>query len=108
MGVSLAYIQGADLPDLTVDWTEDRVLLDLTGHTFVLKLGIAGDVAALTKATGITGSATSPNLRVQWSITGELNTLPPGVYTLHLVATRTSDNKQRILQGALTVKPAIA
>jgi hypothetical protein len=103
-----SYIQGADLPDLTFDWRDrNAVLIDFsTGYTFVLKLGKPGQAATLTKSTGITGAATSPNVTAAWSTSGELNTIAPGVYTLDLIATRTSDSKQRLLRDSLTVQAA--
>lgn len=103
-----SYIQGADLPDLTFEWRDrNGTLIDFsTGHTFVLKLGTPGAAATLTKSTGITGAATVPNVTVAWATSGELNTLTPGVYTLDLIATRTSDSKQRVLRNALTVHAA--
>ena len=107
--MAVSYVQGADLPDLTFTW-RDRAgaLIDFSsGYTFVLKVGTPGSAASLTKSTGITGAATDPNVTVAWATSGELNTLAPGVYSLHLVATRTSDSKQRVLEDRLTVKPAI-
>lgn len=106
--MSLSYIQGADLPDATFEW-RDRLgaLIDFsTGYTFVVKLGTPGSAATVTKSSGITGAATAPNVTVAWSTSGELNTLTPGVYTLDLIATRTSDSKQRILRDSLTVHAA--
>jgi hypothetical protein len=105
--LSTSYIQGADLPDLTINWVVGGVLLDMTGHTFVLRLGTPGDPAVLEKTTGITGAATSPNVTIAWATTGELNTLAAGFYQAHLVATRTSDSKQRIMPFGLTVRSAI-
>jgi hypothetical protein len=103
-----SYIQGADLPDLTFEWRDSTgALINFSsGYTFVLKLGTPGSAATLTKSTTITGAATSPNVTVAWATSGELNTLTPGVYTLDLIATRTSDSKQRFLRDSLTVHAA--
>lgn len=105
-----SYIQGAELPDLLIAWRDSaNNLIDFSsGYTFVLKLGTPGSAAALTKSTGITGAATSPNVTIVWAVAAELNTLAPGHYPAHLVATRTSDSKQRVFPFGVTVNPAIA
>jgi hypothetical protein len=102
-------VQGADLPDTRIEWKDgDGNVIDFSsGHTFVLKAGTPGTAADMTKSTGITGAATSPNITIAWATSNELNTLAAGVYSLHLVATRVVDSKQRVLEGSLTVKPAI-
>lgn len=107
--MSVSYKQGAELPDLTFEWKDSTgALIDFSsGYTFSLKLGKPGQTATLTKTTGITGAATSPNITVAWSTSAELNTLAGGVYTLELVATRVSDSKQRYLTDSLTLQPAI-
>lgn len=104
-----AYIQGSDLPDLTITWRDSTgaILQYGSGHTFELKLGTPGSAAVITKTTGITGANTDPNVTIAWATSGELNTLTPGVYTADLTATRTSDSKQRKLRFQLPVYPAI-
>jgi hypothetical protein len=105
----VAYMQGAELPDLTIDW-EDRNgdPVDFsTGHTFELKLGKPGQAAALTKTTGITGDDVFPNVLVAWASSGELNSLTPGPYKAILTATRTSDGKQRKLPFDFRLDKAI-
>lgn len=106
----VAYVQGSDLPDLTFEWRDrSGALIDFSsGYTFVLKVGTPGSAADVTKSAGITGAATAPNVTVAWATAGELNALVPGVYALHLIATRTSDSKQRFLEDQLTVRPAIS
>lgn len=108
--MSSSYVQGSDLPDLTFEWKDGsgNVIDFSSGYTFVLKIGTPGAAAALSKSTGITGAATSPNVTVSWATSGELNTLATGVYTLQLIVTRSSDSKQRILEDTLTVRPAIS
>lgn len=108
--MSVPYTQGAELPDLTFEWRDSTgALIDFSsGYTFVLKLGTPGQAAVLTKSTGITGAATNPNVTVVWATSGELNTLTPGVYTLQLIATRSSDSKQRILTDSLSLRQAIS
>jgi len=108
MTTILEYIQGSDLGDAALTVKENGTVLDLsTGHTFALKVGTPGSAALLTKSTGITGAATSPNVTIAWATTGELNTLPPGIYDADLIITRTADSKDRKRRFQLRVDPAI-
>ena len=83
------YSQHAEDPGAGVWWTDRTdALVDFTGYTFTAKIH-AGGTTALTKTSGITGSAGSgspssgtPNIAIDWS-TGELN-ITPGEYTLEL------------------------
>jgi hypothetical protein len=104
------YIQGSDLPDLAITWKDrnDAVIDFSTGHTFSLKIGVPGSAALVTKSTGITGAATSPNVTIAWATSGELNTLATGTYTGQLKATRTLDSKERFMSFRITIKPAIS
>jgi hypothetical protein len=96
------YTVGDELPSITIDWYVDGVLIDLTGHTFRLRVG-RGDTATVEKTTGISGAATSPNVTIDWS-DGELATLDGGTtYTAQLRARRTSDNKDRTFVFRLNV-----
>jgi hypothetical protein len=111
MSKPLEWIQGADLPDLTVEWRDrlnNLVAFGSVAHTFSLKVGTPGQAAVMTKTTGITGADTAPNVTIAWAAAAELNTLTPGHYDAELTATRTSDSKQRILRFALTVLPPIS
>lgn len=103
------YIQGADLPDLAITWKDSNgAIIDFsTGSTFVLKVGQPGVTASLTKSTGIAGASTSPNITIAWAVSGELNTLPAATYVADLIATRTSDSKQRVLRFLLPITAAI-
>lgn len=105
----LQYIQGSDLPDATFEWRSGTgAIIDFsTGYTFTLKIGTPGQAATLTKTTGITGAATSPNVTVAWSTSGELNTLATGTYSGQLKATRTSDSKDRFFPFDVSILPAI-
>jgi hypothetical protein len=108
--IAVEYIQGADLPDFAVEWADRDgapILFGSIAHTFELKIGRRGNPATLTKSTGITGADTSPNVTVAWSTSGELNTLAVGTYDADLIATRTSDGKQRKLRFRLVVLPAV-
>lgn len=110
------YIQGADIPDLTLRLNDSTGAgIDFgSGYTFSLKIGQPGSAAAITKTADITGSTPSPtdeddpNVTIEWDTTGELNTLAVGTYTGQLTATRTADSKHRIFTFPLRVKPAIS
>lgn len=89
---------GDELPSLAVTWKDsDGNLIDLTSHTFRLRLALNG-VTALEKTIGITGASTDPNITIDWAV-GELDNLTGGeVYLAQLRARRTSDSKDRTLQ----------
>jgi len=110
MAAYLEYIQGSDLPDAAITWRDrNNAIIDFsTGHTFSLKVGTPGSAALLTKSTGITGAATSPNVTIAWATSGELNTLTTGVYSGQLKATRNSDSKDRYLPVDIRILPAIS
>jgi hypothetical protein len=105
----LSYVQGSDLGDSVWAWRDSLgALIDFSvAHTYELKVGYPGSAALFTKTTGITGSATSPNITISWATTGELNTLAPGQYRGQLRARRTSDSRDRYLTFILEITPAI-
>lgn len=95
------YIQGAELGNMPVTWTDENgTLLDFSsGYTFTLKIGRRGETAIVTKTSGMTGAATDPNLTVAWATTGELNLLTdPGTYVLQIEAKRSSDDRSYFMQ----------
>jgi hypothetical protein len=102
------YMQGADLPDLALSWYDsNNNLIDFsTGYTFELKVGNPGETALITKTTGITGGAASPNVTVSWSTAGELNALAAGSYRGQLRAQR-GDGKQRYMTFLFEVNSGI-
>jgi hypothetical protein len=103
------YTVGDELESLQLWWFANSALVDLSvAHTYSSKLYKASDathtnVFSALKTTGFTGAAGSgtkpsgtPNLVVTWATTGELNsTMTDGLYIFQIVATRTSDGKQR-------------
>lgn len=103
------YTVGDELESLQLWWFANSALVDLSvAHTYSAKLYKASDsthtnVFSALKTTGFTGAAGSgtkpsgtPNLVVTWATTGELNsTMTDGLYIFQIVATRTSDSKQR-------------
>jgi hypothetical protein len=87
--------KGAELPDRGLVWLDtDGNLINFTTYTFQLKIGLTADGAAvLTKTTGITGAATSPNVTISFAA-GELDSLSAETeYVCQLMAT--SGTKQR-------------
>lgn len=104
---NVEYFIGDELETLQLWWTANGALVDLNvAHTYSSKLILASDATAtaiFTKTTGFTGATGSgtkasgvPNLTVAWATTGELNApTVAGLYVFQIVATRTSDSKQR-------------
>lgn len=84
---------GAELPDITAVWRDSEgTLIDFSsGWTFTLKLNT---FPPFVKTTGITGAATSPNVRIAFAA-GELDDLPPGTHRAQLWAKR-GDGKDRV------------
>ena len=86
--MSWVYRADQEVPSFAVDWYDrDGNLINFaTGYTFEVKLiNQSTGTVALTKTTGVTGAATSPNVVVAWA-TGQL-AITPAVYRLHLTAT---------------------
>src|SRR5262245_10173049 len=104
--LTVRYTQGAELPDLAIEWrdrTGQLVPFGSIAHTFELRVGHAGAAAVLTKASGFNGSDGNPNVLIAWSPSNELNTIAPGTYDADLIATRSSDGKQRKMRFELNV-----
>lgn len=104
------YTIGAELPDRTFTWTNDdgSVIFDFsTGWTFTLKIGVPGETAVLTKTSGITGAAGSPNVTIVWAA-GEFDNIPRGSYLLQIFARQTSSGKDRVLKDPFRLVPAVA
>lgn len=104
-----ARIAGAALPDTAIDWEDDQGdLIDFSaGYTFQVRVASTpGATPVVTKTLGITGAATSPNITISWT-TGEATALTAGLWQADIVATRTSDNKPRILRILLPIRAAI-
>lgn len=88
MSATFTYRANQELPSWAADWKDrDGNLIDFaSGYTWEVKLvNKATGTTGLTKTTGITGAATSPNVIVAWAA-GELD-LTPGLYRMHLKAT---------------------
>ena len=76
------YATDQELPAVQLEWLDGTgALLDLSAATFTVKLtSVTTGATALTKSSGITGAATSPNVTIAWS-SSELN-ITPGTYRL--------------------------
>lgn len=106
------YYIGDELDALALWWYRSdspSTLVDFSvAHTYSSILYLASDsthtnVFSSAKTTGFTGAAGAgvsptgtPNLTVSWATSGELNApTTSGLYVFQIVATRTSDSKQR-------------
>jgi hypothetical protein len=100
--MSYTYRVGQELPAMAFAWTDrtNTVIDYSTGWTFTAKVctAAAPTTTLLTKTTGITGAATSPNITVDWTTT-DLSALTAAAtgtdYVVHLIARRTADSKDR-------------
>lgn len=103
MATSIDYIAGAERPALLIQiLDEDNAIIDLTGYTCSLKLGLDTATTALSKTTGIAGSATG--VTATWAA-GEL-ALTPGNYIGEVVATSGGLDYRR--QFNMVIKAALA
>jgi hypothetical protein len=92
--MTVTYRADQETPSYPVEWRDrDGNLIDFSAsYTFELKLvNQATGTVGLTKTTGITGAATSPNITAAWAA-GELATAisvggGAGTYQVHLTAT---------------------
>ena len=85
-----------ELPDIAIDWYDDQgdLINFSSGYTWSLKIGSDPTGAAtVTKTSGITGAATSPNVTISFSA-AELDGLSAStLYVCQLSGT--SSSKQR-------------
>lgn len=103
------YVKGAELPDFTANFRDasDDIIDMSSGWTFSAKLATEPDTTAIfTKSTGISGGA-SPSVTIQWATTGELNDVDEGTYSLLVIATRSSDSRQRKRYATVQVLPDV-
>lgn len=106
--MAITYYKGAELPTVEVTWLDSNgaVINFSTGYTFTVKIGNPGQSALLTKTNGITGSATSPNIVIDWA-TGDLAGLAPDTYDMDITANLTAGNKDRIQSTEITIKNVV-
>jgi hypothetical protein len=102
-------VHGAALPDTVIDWEDDQGALIpfATGYTFQARIARSpGGAPVITKTLGITGADTPPNITISWT-PAEANQLTAGPWLADVIATRTSDNKPRILRLVIPVRDAV-
>lgn len=104
----VTYIQGAELPDIEITWTDsDGSVIDYsTGYTFTILLGQLGQAAILTKTTGIVGNNTAPNIVVTWSNT-EIESLAVATYVMQITARHTASGKDRKMHDSVTISAQV-
>lgn len=94
----LTYVADSENPGTDIVWKDSTgTLIDFsTGFTFTVKLSQDG-TTVVTKTTGITGSATIPNIRIAWDV-DELD-ITPGVYEMWVYA-RDGADRDRVFRPA--------
>lgn len=98
------HVLGSELPDDAFDWTDAQggLINFSSGWTFSLEVGFPGQDAVLTKNSGITGAATSPNVTISWAA-GELaGPLAAGMYPGWIIATNSGRERKRSFLLRLT------
>lgn len=84
MSTSISYVAGSERPALVVEFVDETgALIDLTGYSGSLKLGLDTSTTALTKSAGITCSSTG--MTINWQA-GDLANLTPGNYLAEATA----------------------
>lgn len=103
MATSIEYVAGAERPALTIEFRdENNAIIDLTGYTCSIKLGLDLTTTALTKSSGVSGG--TAGMTVTWAA-GDL-ALTPGNYIIEAIATSSSLDYRK--QGTLVITPALA
>ena len=103
MATSIEYVAGAELPPLLIELlNESNAVIDLTGFTGSIKLGLNATTTALTKTSGVTCSASG--ITVGWQA-GDL-ALAAGSYIGEAIATQAGLDYRR--QFSLVIRAALA
>jgi hypothetical protein len=103
MATSIEYVAGAELPPLLIELlNESNDVINLTGFTGSIKLGLNATTTALTKTSGVTCSASG--ITVGWSA-GDL-ALSPGSYIGEAIASQAGLDYRR--QFSLVIRAALA
>lgn len=94
----------ASLAALSLEWlAADGSVIDFaSGWVFTVTIGRGGE-AVVTKTSGITGAATSPNIVVTWG-PRELAALGAGEYSIQIVALNVSTGRERIYTEAFSIE----
>jgi hypothetical protein len=94
------------LPAIPLAWLDATgAVIDFSsGYTFSAKVCAASTTAVLlTKSSGITGAATSPNLTIDWvaaDFSGLTASATGTAYDVFVYARRTADSKDRVFNPA--------
>ena len=103
MATSIEYVAGAERPALIIELLdEDGSVLDLTGYTGTVRLGLDTTTTALTKTGGVACSTTG--VTCTWTA-GEL-ALTPGTYIGEVTASNGS--RDYVRQFTLVITAALA
>lgn len=103
----LVYTRGHERPFHLLTWLDaDGEPVDLTDDTFALAIGTPGREAEHVKTTGITGTATSPNVSIAWS-DNELDHLDTGMHRGQLSAIDSSGNYREPFPLTIEIYDAI-
>lgn len=103
MSSGYAYRGDQELPSIQINWLDGTgATIDFsTGWTFTAKVvaATAPTTVLLTKTTGITGAASSPNVTIDWATTdfaGLAKSDSGTRYLIWLYARRAADSKDRV------------
>lgn len=90
------YLTSQEYPSIHLCWKDgdDDIINFSSGYTWTVMLAQENQ-AVLTKTTGVTGAATSPNVTINWG-TGELD-IDEGLYDLVVIA-RDGASKDRVFR----------
>lgn len=100
---SISYVAGASLPALQLELIDDaNSIIDLSGFTGTLKLGLDTSATALTKSTGISCSASG--IQISWDAS-DLN-LATGNYIAEINASNGTVAYKR--HFGITIEGALA
>ena len=103
MATSIEYVAGAERPALIIELLdEDGSVLDLTGYTGTVRLGLDTTTTVLTKTAGV--SCGVGGVTVTWTA-GEL-AIASGTYIGEVTAS--NSNRDYVRQFTLVIKPALA
>lgn len=117
--MNYTYRKDQELPAIGVEWLDgDGVAIDFSsGWTFSVKIcsASAASTVLATKSSGISGSASLPNITIDWSTSDFTGLTADGkgsLYVAHLYAHRTADSKDDVFSPGspimLTLLPAPA
>ncbi len=103
MSTSVSYVAGSERPALTIELLDENgAVIDLTGFTGSVKLGLDTTTTALTKTSGV--SCGTGGITCTWQANDLA--LTPGNYIGEAIATSSGLDYRR--QFTLVITPALA